>query len=276
MNPEKTYSQPQIEAYLARIGFASTPEANLATLKTLHQRHQQSIPFENLDVLLGRPISIEPDQAFEKLVTHKRGGYCFEQNTVFGTVLQTIGFKVRPSIARVRWGAQADQITPLSHMVLRVQTGTVDYLCDVGFGGVGLVHPIRFDTSESPSAPEEHRLRKREQQLVHQIKTRNDWKDVYLFTPDTAHPIDLEVGNWFSHTHPNAHFRNALLVSRLTPTGRKIITNTEFVERNWNGGQSRSLIKSQTELKRLLHSHFGMDIAPQALARIPDFLKLAH
>lgn len=250
-------SSLDLSAYLQRIGVHEAPQPNIAWLKRLHRQHQENIPFENLDVLLGRPISIELPDIVDKLVTKRRGGYCFEQNSLFAAVLREIGFQVTPYIARVRWMAPDDVATPLSHMVLRVETDAGPQLADVGFGGVGLVEPIDLESREAQHFDfEPRRIIKHNTQLVHQVRIGDNWKDVYQFIPTPAPQIDLEVGNWYSHTHPRAHFRNALVAARLTKKGRIIIADTEFIQREWNGHVTKVQIGSQ--LRTLLREHFDL------------------
>ncbi len=82
-----------LAAYFQRIGYRGRFHPDLALLSALTQAHTQSIPFENLDVLLGLPISLEPEALFQKLVVDRRGGYCFEQNGLFLEVLRELGFQ---------------------------------------------------------------------------------------------------------------------------------------------------------------------------------------
>src|SRR5882672_8664858 len=110
-----------LEAYFARIGYTGSREPSLAALHTISQAHVQSIPFENLDVLLGRGINLDPAAVFKKLVHDRRGGYCFEQNSLFLRVLETLGFRVAPFSARVRWQRPRDFTPPRTHVFLRVE-----------------------------------------------------------------------------------------------------------------------------------------------------------
>src|SRR4051794_21946874 len=107
---ERTIERPErmrpevidLDAYLARIGVRGPLRADRPTLDLLSEAHVRTIPFENLDVLLGRPIDLEPSAIERKLVGDRRGGYCFEQNTLMLAVLGQLGFAVRPISARVR------------------------------------------------------------------------------------------------------------------------------------------------------------------------------
>jgi len=128
-----------------------TPTA--ATLRALHRAHVDAIPFENLDVLLRRPVRLDVESLQDKLVRRPRGGYCYVHNLLFGALLERLGFRVRRLAGRV-WMRPADRAEssgpgndaapPRSPAVLRVEAGDTSWLADVGFGGEGLLEPIRF------------------------------------------------------------------------------------------------------------------------------------
>src|SRR5262245_46685487 len=128
-----------LDAYLRRIGYRGPRAASPEALAALHEAHVAAVPFENLDILLGRTISLDLDALEAKIVSGRRGGYCFEQNTLFRAVLERLGFRVTSLAARVRGG---DVLRPRTHMLLRVDLDEGPWLADVGFGGDGLVHPL--------------------------------------------------------------------------------------------------------------------------------------
>ena len=127
-----------IEAYLARVGYEGGLEPTLTTLTNLHRAHLFSIPYENLDIHLGRPLTLELPQIFDKLVTQRRGGWCFEMNGLFAWALRELGFQVTLLGAAVN-RTQLDGAVR-GHLALRVDLGQ-SYLCDVGFGD-GLLAPV--------------------------------------------------------------------------------------------------------------------------------------
>src|SRR5690606_9164296 len=108
-----------------------------------HQAHALSIPFENLDVLAKRPPQLDLASLQRKLVTNRRGGYCFEVNALFAAVLRELGFDVTTLIGRVRWMSPEEVDTARSHMLMRVELPEGSYLADVGFGGLTMTGPIR-------------------------------------------------------------------------------------------------------------------------------------
>jgi N-hydroxyarylamine O-acetyltransferase len=138
-----------LPAYLRRIGYAGGLEPSRATLEALHLAHATAIPFENLDILLGRPIRLDLASLQAKLVRGGRGGYCFEQNLLFAAVLEHLGFALTRLAARVR--LRADRVNPRTHMTLAVAVEGERVLADVGFGVEGLLLPVPIDGAESPT-----------------------------------------------------------------------------------------------------------------------------
>ncbi|MGH6992654.1 MAG: arylamine N-acetyltransferase family protein, partial [Caulobacteraceae bacterium] len=120
----KSGPRVDIDAYLERIGLSERPPATLGGLTALHHAHLRAVPYENLEVQLGRPVSIERPAIFEKIVARRRGGWCYEMNGIFGWALGQLGFRVRRATGAV--GAPGD------HLVLRVELEEGLYLADVG------------------------------------------------------------------------------------------------------------------------------------------------
>jgi N-hydroxyarylamine O-acetyltransferase len=148
-----------LDAYLERTGAAPPLAPGREALVALHRAHCAAIPFENLDLLLGRGISLDLAALEAKLVRGRRGGYCFEQNTLFRAALEAMGFRTTALAARVRVGTT--EVRPRTHMLLRVDLPEGPFLADVGFGGDGLVHPIPLaEGRENWVGPTGHRLRR--------------------------------------------------------------------------------------------------------------------
>jgi N-hydroxyarylamine O-acetyltransferase len=250
---------PDLDAYCARIGYTGPRDPGLATLRALHMRHVSAVPFENLDVLLGRRISLDPAVIAEKIIARGRGGYCFEQNTLFAAVLRTLGFTVTPLLARVRWQVPAEVRTPLTHMVLRVEVDGRPWLADVGFGAVGSTGPLTLDTAgPQPTPHETRRLVAQPGHVMHQVLHGSTWCDVYQFSLEPPEPSDFELGNWFSCTHPRAHFVNNLVVTRVRGPERVILFNREFIVRQPDGTADKRELTSPVELLTLLAEHFNL------------------
>jgi N-hydroxyarylamine O-acetyltransferase len=162
-----------VDAYLARIGYTGSRSPTLSTLRALHLHHVLAVPFENLDVLLDRTLSLELPDLERKFVHQRRGGYCYEQNTLFASVLRALGFEVTNLIARVRWQIPPERSTPRSHMILRVAADHEQWIVDVGFGSIGLTAPLHFALDREQSTPHEpRRLIRRDDYFVHQVRRR--------------------------------------------------------------------------------------------------------
>jgi len=167
----------QIASYLEYIGFDLNAKANLETLTKLHLLHTLRIPFENLNPYLDMPVSLEMTDLFKKMVDDKRGGYCFEHNTLFFTVLRELGFKVKGLGARVLWGQPEDIITRRSHMLLAIEIDNKTYLADVGFGGLTLTTPLIFEIGlEQPTTHEVFRIERLENDYKLQVKMKDSWR----------------------------------------------------------------------------------------------------
>jgi N-acetyltransferase len=140
--PPVTQFSPDLDAYFSRIKYMGPRNADLETLQELHWCQLKSIPFENLNIHIGRKISSDPKVVEDKLVRTKRGGYCFEQNVLLLHVLRALGYTVTPLTARVLMGKPTDRVSGLTHILLRVECEGLSWLVDVGFGHYGPPKPL--------------------------------------------------------------------------------------------------------------------------------------
>lgn len=259
-----------LNGYFSRIGFSGPAGPDLPTLRALHRLHIEAIPFENLDVLLGRHIDMSEEAVERKIVEGHRGGYCFEQNTLFRAVLNALGFHTEAFLGRIRRNVPENVRTPLTHMILRVTVDGSPWLADVGFGSLGTPAPIRLDVDDEQKTPlEPRRIARRGGTLFHQARLGGEWVDLYEFTLEDPAPMDFELGNWFSCTHPKANFVNNLVVTRVEGTSRLLINNREFVVRHLDGTAERRELGSPAELLDLLASRFGLSLPEGAALRAP-------
>jgi N-hydroxyarylamine O-acetyltransferase len=256
-----------IDAYLARLRYRGGREPTLATLRALHLAHVTQIPFENLDILLGRPIRIDLDSLQEKLVFGQRGGYCFEQNTLFAGVLRAIGFEPTLLAARVRFGTT--RVLPRTHMVLKLQCEGAEWLADVGFGAAGLLQPIRFgESKEVRQFAWTYRLVRSAGHWVLQSLREGAWTDLYAFTLEPQLPVDFEVANHYVSTHPQSRFVQALTVQQVTPEERRTLIDRELaIERS--GGLERRTVGGADALLDVLAETFGLSFPAGTRFRIP-------
>ena len=257
-------------SYFARIGYTGSRAPTLAVLNAIMSRHVQSIPFENLDILLNRPISIELAAIEDKLVHQRRGGYCFEHNTLFLHLLEALGFTVTAISARSRYQRSGRDSLPRTHMFLQVELEGESYLVDVGFGGLSLSAALRLVLDIQQDTPHEPRrivsegrwdsfkLRAPDAVLVHQAYFANTWHDVCEFTLEPMSPIDREMGNWYTSANPRSHFRDHLMVALATPEGRVMLSDSELTWRQRDGSAKSRILQTQSELLDTLAEHFNL------------------
>ncbi len=253
-------SPATLDAYLARIGYDGPRDTSLATLNGLIVAHVQTIPFENLDVLLGRPIVLDLDAVAQKLVADQRGGYCFEHNGLFLEVLRAMGFTVRPISARVRLQRPRDFTPPRTHMFVQVELREGSYLADVGVGALSPTAALRLVLDEEQVTPHEtRRLVFEDGRYFHQARLMDMWSDVCEFTLEEMPPIDREVANWFTSAHPASHFKSRLVISRAEAGGvRHTILNRDYTRRGADGRAETTAIASPEALLALLDDTFGL------------------
>lgn len=249
-----------LDAYFDRIGYQGSRVPSLPLLHAVTRAHTSTIPFENLDVLLGRRIDLHPAALVRKLVLERRGGYCFEQNGLLLAVLSELGFRVAPLSARVRIDQPRDFIPPRTHMFVRVELDGESWLTDVGVGALSLTQALRLDTAEAQQTPHEPRRIVREGgRLYHQVELGGTWSDVYEFTLEEMPLIDREVGNWFTSAHPASHFKNRLIVARAADDGRRItLLDDQLKLRARNGRADVTTLATPEALLGALADHFGL------------------
>jgi len=260
-----------LPAYLARIGYTGPREPTLDVLHGLTAANAQAIPFENLDVLLGRRIDLAPDAVFDKLVRRRRGGYCFEQNGLLLGALTVLGFEAVPLSARVRIDRPREVLPPRTHLFLRVEVAGASWLTDVGVGALSLTRAIRFVADEEQATPHEpRRILRENDRWFHQARLGAAWSDVYEFTGEEMPPIDRELANWFTSTHPESHFLGRLIAARAAPDGRRItLQNGELKIRERDGRATVQTIGSPEELLLVLAERFGLAFPPETRFGLP-------
>jgi len=250
-----------LDAYFARIGYNGPTTPNLDTLHAIAGAHAQAIPFENVDVLLGRGIDLADEAVDHKLIASHRGGYCFEQNTLMMRALTQLGYAVRPLSARVRQGRPRDVIPPRTHVFVEVNVDGAPWMVDVGVGGFSLTSALRMDTEDAQATPHETRRLVRDGgRWLHQVWLGETWMDLSEYTGEEMPGIDREIGNWFTSTHPASRFRTTLMVGLARPDGGRLtLLNREFTERT-REGVVHTTLADHDALVALLTERFGIAV----------------
>lgn len=261
-----------LDGYFERIAYHGARAPTIDVLHALTRAHAQAIPFENVDVLLGRPVELEPAALYRKLVIDRRGGYCFEQNGLLLEVLTRLGFKVRPLSARVRLGTTDRSIgLPRTHLVLEVVIDGEPWITDVGVGSASLTSALRLVADCEQATPHEpRRLVRADGKWYHQIWRGGMWLDVYEFTGETMPLIDRTVANWYTSTHPQSKFRRSLSVALAQPGGRRVtLRNSELSFYDSDGEIERRDVSGFGQLLTALREHFGIKLPAGTRIRWP-------
>lgn len=249
-------NQEEAKAYLRRMGYEGPVRKDRQTLNRLIRAHLEGVPFENLDVCdQGKVPSLNEGDLFEKIVERRRGGYCFELNTLFLELLRALGFTVYPVAVRVLWNR--DVLPPISHMALVAQLSDGKYLCDVGYGGPGPKGLLTLEAAVQEVAGERFRVREVSEDLLVEGFHDGVWKAVLRFHDQPFCQKDFQVLNFYCAVNPLVIFSHRRVVNLCTPGGSRALTDMELVIRE--GGQTiRRRLQDEAELKACLKEEFGL------------------
>jgi len=257
---DPTHEDLPIAPYLARIGCAGPVRPTAETLRALQSLHNESVPYENLDIMHGVPLSLEIPTLYDKVVTRCRGGYCFELNGLFAWLLRRVGYGVTEHFARY---LRDEPALPMRrHRVLLVEAEGETYLCDVGIGSFVPTFPLRFEMYlEQPQRRDVYRIVPDETlAYVLEEKRHGEWLPLFSFTQEKQFgAMDFLTTSWYCESHPDSYFRKANMVSMRTPTGRKTLDGRTF---KLFDGDGVSVIEAgdDRELRSLLKQYFGIVI----------------
>lgn len=259
-------AQPgDVGAYCARIGYAGPREPTLAVLRAIIAGHTAAIPFENLDVLAKRPIRLDAPSLYGKLLHRRRGGYCFEHNLLLLGVLHDLGFRADGLAARVRWGRPLGTIGPRTHMLLRVELAEGTYIADVGFGGLTPTAPLALATGTQQTTPHEtFRLVAADGEFDLEAWIGRAWSSLYRFSLQEQAPVDYQVANWFTSTHPDSLFVRHLIAALPGAGCRYTLFNDKFTIRHLDGRVERRTLEGAAIFGEVLTRYFGITPADPA------------
>jgi N-hydroxyarylamine O-acetyltransferase len=245
-----------VTAYLNRIGASRT-----ATLPELHRAHQSAVPFENLSIHLGEPISLGPDDLFDKVVRRRRGGFCYELNGLFALLLEELGFSVARVAARVHNG---ERFGPLfDHLALLVDDG---WLVDVGFGR-HCSYPLRLaERGEQVDPGGRFRLA---DAPGGDLDVYREGAPQYRIERRPRALSDFEPACWWQQTWPGSHFRQGPVCTRLDGDDRITLSGNTLI-RTSAGSRSETVLGTDDEVLRAYESNFGI-----SLGRVPALTALA-
>jgi len=258
-----------LDAYFDRIQWGGGTSPNYETLASVLRAHMSSVPFENLDVLLGRPIRLDLEGLQQKLVWARRGGYCFEHGTLFGAVLEAMGFKPVRHTARVimmtpRTGA------PRTHMFLTVPVAEGRFVVDPGFGALAPRMPVPLQEGvEARIGPEAHWMTRDGSHWILRTRTAEKESDCWLSTMEEDNPVDFEMGSHYVATHPGSPFVNRMMMRALTADGRVTVANRDVNIRRGDRDEPVQLA-DRSALRTLLRTYFGFDLPEVEQMPVPS------
>jgi N-hydroxyarylamine O-acetyltransferase len=227
-----------VAGYLQRIGVTRPGAGDAAALRVLHRAHQLAVPFENLSIHLGEPISLDSGDLFGKIVTRRRGGFCYELNGLFALLLEALGMRVQRVAARVYGGGELSP--PFDHLALFVQPtdGSGPWLADVGFGRHSDYPLLLGGRDEQDDPAGRFQLAEADEGDLDVLK---DGEPQYQIEPRERSLADFVPTCWWQQTSPQSHFVQGPVCTLLTESGRMTISGRTLIETT---GESRT----ETEL----------------------------
>ena len=249
-----------IPAYFRRIGLPEDTkvEPTGAFLSKLQYQHVTHVPYENLDILAKKPLSLDVDDLYKKIVLDRRGGYCFEVNALFKALLLALGFKVKSYFARYLRGES--EIPVRRHHVLAVEAADGTYICDVGIGQTAPRFALLWEEGLVQRQGDEAYKLERDDVLGWVLWEQKDgaWCRYFSFTEDVALDIDFIQPSFYCELHPRSPFNKTAIVAIKTPEGRKAIDDRTFKIYQNGTLTHREEIPTDARFAEVLREHFGI------------------
>lgn len=251
--------------YLDRIGYRGSREPSMETLRLLHRSHLFSVPFENLDIPLGRRIELDLERIYYKIVREHRGGFCHELNGLFGWLLGELGIEVTRLSARVF--QEGEPGLEFGHQILKVRLDQ-EWLADVGFGD-SFLEPMALEDSGPVEKPNgAFRLSRRSDEITMERRTPDgEWVNRYVFTTQPRSYQDFAEACHYQQTSPESHFTQGWLCSRATPEGRVTVSNGRLTVTNGED-RSETEIDGPEACGRMLAKHTGVRLTSEELEKL--------
>lgn len=247
-------------AYLERIGYRGALDPTVSLLTSLHRAHMLSVPFENLDIPLGREITLSRASFYDKIVRRRRGGFCYELNGLFGWLLGQLGFRVALLSGRVydgdRPGPEFDHVVLLIEMEDRM-------IADVGFGD-SFIEPIPLDTTEQSQRGVSYRLTGPDaEQVLEQRQPGGEWEPRYTFSLTPRRLEEFAAMCHHQQTSPDSVFTRKSVCSLATPEGRITLSNGRLIV-TAGGRRDEREVTNEKEYRALLKTRFGIELEQDA------------
>jgi len=258
------------DRYLERIGYSGPLALNEKVLFDIHEAHSFSVPYENLEIMARKPLSLAVESLYDKIVARRRGGYCFELNGIFSWLLNRLGFAPKEYFGRWVWGEPL-KVPMKRHRISKVVVGGTPYICDVGVGLPTNVRPLVFETGlVQEQCGLSFRIIEDEVLgfVVQRLSDKGEWEHFYSFTEDVAQPIDFYYAHYWCTTSADSIFINSTMVHMPTKYGRNTIADIfdpvaavkvrEFRTTMPDGSVGRFIPRNGDDYKKALLECFGI------------------
>ena len=253
------FQKMNVKQYLHRIDLDQIPFPDLASLFLLQKNHLLNIPFENLDILMGRKIILDEKKMFKKVITNKRGGFCHELNGLFFLLLEKLGYKVKRISAQV-YGSKKVFGKPYDHTAIIVELDKVEYLVDVGFGKFAF-QPLRFDLEAVQSDGYNSFRIKKLNHRFHVVEfkfDKKDWQYGYKFTKKHREVSEyIPMCDWLQ-TSPDSSFTQRKRITIPTKNGGRITLADEVLKISKGKKVTEKVVKNEKEFNQYLEKYFGI------------------
>jgi N-hydroxyarylamine O-acetyltransferase len=249
-----------VTAYLDRIGAQRPAVLDEATLRALHRAHLMTVPFENLSIHLNEPVSLEEPELVGKIVTRRRGGFCYELNGAFALLLDALGADVMRVAARVHGDGGLGP--PFDHLALVVGLpgGSGLWLADVGFGSHS-TYPLRFDVGLQQDDPAGRFVLADAE--AGDVDVLRDGQPQYRIERRERSLEDFVPTCWWQQTSPASHFTRSAICSRLTEDGRISLSGRTLIHTT-GGSRTEQHLPTDDAVLAAYRDHFGV-----TLGRVP-------
>ncbi len=258
-----------VSAYLKRIGFTGPANPDVETLNRLQELHVMAVPYENLEIMQQKPVTLDIPSLYDKIVNRRRGGYCFELNGLYAWLLSEIGFEVIQHFGR--WIAGEPLRYPeRRHRIIRVLLAGKAYICDVGVGMPAPRRPLLlapFVEQEQYGAV--YRIVPDEIDIYDvQVKKDGNWETLYSFNDDPCISVDYMQAHYYCTHFPQSRFINETIICIKTPEGHNSIADVYDPETmgkvrefrvHTKDGVEAELLRSEKRFFEVLQQYFGID-----------------
>ena len=260
----------ELSEYLSRIKLTGC-DVNFEGLTKLQEHHLEHIPFENLDIVVGRKILLNYPHLFDKIVLQKRGGYCFELNTLYAELLIALGFSPAPVLGRV-WLSNPNQTPPRNHLAYLIELEGKTYVTDVGFAGLTSSIPLDINVF-SPVNDKDGLVRVTkiaDHEFMIQRHNEKEWTNLYSFENLEISEEDIEISNYYMSTHPNSHLIQHKCVGRNTKEGRIGLFNNKIQIRKGIKAAGKKRVEFGEDWIKTIKHEFSLhlDFSDEELARL--------